>query len=151
MIISHPSYDLVNQAVRQIIQDMDKEDFRAELIIGLARGGLVPAVILSQSLNIPMMAVHYSSKKGRGDDRNHENTLPDIKDKRVLIIDDICDSGHTMFEVYDHFTVENDVRTAVLYHKETSTYEPDYFWHLLPGDAPFIVFPWERNVKYLNL
>lgn len=151
MIISHPSYDNVNVALRQVIKGLDGADFRPTMIIGLARGGLIPAVILSQSMGVQMIAVHYSSTHGKGDDKNHANLLPQIENERILIIDDICDSGHTMKEVVDHFSQTNKVMTAAIYHKDGSIHKPDFFWHDLPSDAPFIIFPWERNIRYLNL
>lgn len=157
MILTHPSYDNVSQAIRHILLQLDQEDFRPDIVAGLARGGLVPAVIVSQALGIPMQAVHYSSKRGKGNDKNHDNQMPSFSDySRVLLIDDICDSGHTLNEIDSHLRTQYDPElfthtTATLYAKDGAVFLPNIYWHQLPPDAPFIVFPWERNVKYLNL
>jgi hypoxanthine phosphoribosyltransferase len=151
MILTHPSFDNIEHALKQMTDKLDKINFQPDLIVGLARGGLTPAVILSHSLNVKMAALFYSAKGGRGDDRNHDNKLPRYPGhKRILFVDDITDSGHTLKEVYDFYHDKYDIKTATLYHKEGSIIKPDITWWEIPKDSPFITFPWERNVKYLN-
>lgn len=152
MILTHPSYDNINYALKQLIEYLDRSNFQPEVVVGLARGGLHLALCVSHSLHIPMAALHYSSKKGKGDDRNHVNQFIDLSMyKRILVVDDITDSGHSMKEVHEHYSSRGfDIKTGTIYHKESSVFTPDYHWYPLPEDAPFIFFPWERNIKYMN-
>ena len=97
---SHPSYDEISTACKHITEFIhyNASDIgKVDCIVGLTRGGLMPAQELSHLMNIPMVAVQYSSKKGEGD-KTHENELPSIKGKSILLVDDICDSGHTLRE-----------------------------------------------------
>jgi hypoxanthine phosphoribosyltransferase len=120
-------------------------------VVGLARGGLIPAVIASHFFSVPMTIAHYSSKSGKGDNRDHENAIPFIYDVEhggpLLLVDDICDSGLTIKEVtYDYRDILGyNVTTMSLYHKQNAAFTPDLFWVELAHDAPFIDFPWERT------
>lgn len=154
----HVKWDGIDIGANHIAQQIAEcEQTQPEYIIGLARGGLIPAVIISHALNIPMIAANYSSVNGRGDDRNHDNKLPPIVGPIVsgtgqlphmpelLLVDDLTDSGNTMREVYDHYTgLGHKVRTACLYHKEGSVHVPDFCWKRLPEDAGWIIFPFEN-------
>lgn len=141
----HPSWHDVEKATALIAHQTIKTQFPVGWVIGLTRGGLVPAVIFSQMVDVPMMPANYSSRTGAGDNKNHNNILPVIGSARnILIIDDICDTGHTLEEVRQHYLDQNhDVKTAALYYKESSIHVPDFFVHKIPADSPWVIFPWE--------
>lgn len=121
-------------------------------IIGLSRGGLFPAIVISHMLdNLEVIPVSYSSKSGKGDDKNYANALPLIggcHSATLLVVDDICDSGQTLKEVVDFYAMRSHhVYTATLYYKAipNGPIEPDIYWHQIPEDAPWIIFPWESS------
>lgn len=118
-----------------------------DLIVGIARGGLFPAIVISHILNIPMESVFYSSKQGAGDNRSHANNLPELPLQRygkILIVDDICDTGFTLAEVKGYYAGKDyNITTATFYHKEGAIIEPDFYNVKLPKDAPWVVFPYE--------
>ena len=141
-VLTHPSYNDIEKGCARIALDLTmNNDHQPEVIVGLTRGGLFPAVILSHMLNLPMNAVSYSSKRGAGDNRNHINILPEIpsnnfesgtgrlpKDPCLLLVDDIADSGNTLKEVASEYRSRgHEVITAVLYWKESSIFQPDFF------------------------
>ena len=91
-------------------------------IHGLSRGGLIPAVMLSHKLNIPLT-----------------NTPHLYGSWQVLIVDDIADSGHTLKQ----WNAE-DFQTAVLHYKShTSAVTPD-IWAVEHETNDWIVYPWEH-------
>ena len=145
-ILTHPSFDNIKQAVNHIVEKMNEDGYRPDRIVALARGGAILGVMLSHRMNIPVTIVAYSSKAGAGDNRNHDNVLPPLTNKKLLIVDDLVDSGKSMEEVVAHYSgliPDNNFRVATIYAKEKSVVEPDYYWHWLAKDAPFIHFPWE--------
>lgn len=144
-ILTHPSFENVKQAARHIINKLDEDGFRPDRIVALARGGAILGVVLSHKLNVPVTIVAYSSKKGKGDDRNHDNQLPTLDAEKVLIVDDLTDSGHSMAEVVDFYIDAHEVKSATMYAKEGAIHQSDYFWHWLPKNSPFIHFPWETE------
>ena len=93
-------------------------NLKVEHIYGIPRGGLIPAVLLSHKMNIPLTNYMYC--------------------KNTLIIDDICDSGKTLEEVL----APNP--TAVLHYKpHTSRSTPDLYASKFNSDD-WIVYPWEQ-------
>jgi len=90
-----------------------------EHIYGLPRGGLIPTVMLSHKLGIPMVQ-----------DLNLPNTL---------IMDDICDSGETFKKLYQQYP---NVKFACLHFKpHTSVFHPTFFTKFHSND--WIIYPWE--------
>lgn len=155
-VMTHPTYDEVHKMCDGIVyQLLGDEKFGTEIpdtIIALSRGGLIPGVILSHELialgkTVVVVPLAYSSNHGNGDDRNHNNRLPMLDSNNILIVDDICDSGHTMKEVQEFYSARprgrRVVRTAALYYKESSVHLPTYFSTQITSNSPWIVFPWE--------
>ena len=149
-----PSYEEIHNACKDISLLIDPVQLGITQVVGVARGGLLPAVILSHMLKLPLLVVDYSSKHGNGDDKNHNNALPRIDPHRggILLVDDICDSGQTLNELALHFVECNvAVYTAVLYHKthDKQPMTPDFTWKTIPHDAGWVIFPYERD-EYLS-
>jgi hypoxanthine phosphoribosyltransferase len=140
----NPSWTTMEGQLGMIVSKMKREGYEPTLIVGVTRGGLIPAVRLSHKLSVPMVTVSYSSKEGKGDDKNHDNVIGDIKGEKLLIVDDISDSGNTLAELTQLLSSGNEeVKTVALYNKESSVHQPTYFACGIPDDAPFITFPWE--------
>ena len=159
--LTHPSFNAIQQACKDVfLKTMEREEWGIDYIIGLSRGGLIPATILSHLSEIPLVPVKYSSKSGAGDNKNHDNILPPIPCgfesgsgpsgvvfPTLLVVDDISDSGNTLREVIDHYIeIGHCVYSASLYYKELATpvVEPEVYWRSIPEDGPWIIFPWER-------
>lgn len=153
--LAHPSWSQIDKACAvlagQIMRLSHFRDTKEAAIVGLARGGLVPAVIMSHILGIKLFPISYSSKAGNGEYKEYENTLPEIPFRTLLIVDDIVDTGHTFKEVVGHYQslknedgiTKHDVFSAALYYKQGSVFRPNYAWQDIPYDAPWIIFPWE--------
>ena len=96
---------------------------------GLPRGGLIPAVMISHNLNIPITKGTISPT--------------------TLIIDDICDSGETFAKYYNYhqteFSFPFKLRTACLHYKpQTSSFQPT-LWANQWSSNDWIIYPWERK------
>jgi hypoxanthine phosphoribosyltransferase len=124
-----------------------------DCIIGLKRGGLIPAVYLSHHLCVPMYVADVSHELSKGDNLDwHDTILPEIKPgSKILIVDDILDSGYTLLTCAKHYQKDCTVDIAVLVAKYSSTklcqqIVPNIiFTTEIPDNAPFVYFPWERK------
>ena len=148
-IITHPTYAQMHKACVELrYNSWLRQVFKPDLIVGLIRGGMFPAVIISHALDdTKMEAIDYSSSEGAGDDRNkHTNKIPHFDTfKKLLIVDDICDTGYSMKEVVDEYTSRgHQVMTFALYYKESAVFKPDFIWQTIPADSPWIIFPFEN-------
>lgn len=151
-IITHPTYGQIHKACLELrynswLRNVDKPD----MIIGLIRGGMIPAVMISHALDdMKMEAIDYSSASGAGENAgNHTNKIPKFDPSlNLLIVDDICDTGYSMQEVVTEYKSRgHKVSTFALYYKESSVFKPDYIWQTIPEDSPWIIFPFE-NIQH---
>ncbi|MCE2525177.1 MAG: phosphoribosyltransferase [Acidimicrobiia bacterium] len=141
------TWDAYGLGARKLAQMVVESDFRPDVILSIARGGLFIAGSLGYALstkNIFVMNVEYYTDI----DERHEVPivlppyleLVDLDDARVLIADDVADTGHTLEMVRDFCTARvGEVRTAVLYEKPISVVQCDYVWR---RTDLWIDFPW---------
>ncbi len=146
LIPSHPTYDQLGIICKGIADTVVRDHHKPDIVIGVARGGLMPAVHVSHCLHVPMVAVSYSSKQGNGDNKNHSNQLPTLKQRKILIVDDIADSGKTLHELVEYYKNDNDVETATCYYKYVNKiHEPTYYGYAIDDDFGWVIFPWEND------
>lgn len=135
---------------RELAQEIADSDFDPEVLIGVARGGMIPAGALTYSLGVKLtdaINVEFYTDVAA--------TLPDpillapmldvdsIKGKRVLVVDDVVDSGRTLALVLELLTKFGaEVRSAVIYEKPTTIIKPDFVWK---ATDKWIVFPWSAE------
>ena len=132
----------VNTLCREILLDK----FDPDVIVGLSRGGLTPGVMMSHWMEKPFKSIKASLR----DFPEWEDYLPRKTDERVLIVDDICDSGETFHKIREHINErkENgvDVRFATLWWNNECNFEPHYYVNEIAKDSTktWIHFCWEN-------
>lgn len=149
---SAPTYNEIHESCRHIARYIKFNDRikDVDLIVGIARGGLLPATIISHFLAIPMQTIFYSSKIGRGDNQDHNNELRSFTQHHILLVDDLTDTGNTMNELYKAYMEKgHKVTTAVIYYKELpdAHFEPDVWAVKVTKNFGWITFPFEENNK----
>lgn len=137
-------YD-VEKAVTALATTLERE-FVPELIVGIARGGLIPAVRLSHLLGDKLLRmIHIKFYKGVDLRQEKPELLADVGKlpKKVLIVDDVADTGETLEFVREHVRRKGakEVRVATIAYKPRSKLKPDYY--VFETDK-WIVFPWEE-------
>ena len=132
-----------------------KAGIRVKAVIGIVRGGLAPAVMLSHYYGCPLYTIDYSLR-----DRNdaqefspHDSQMLSLanlqteKGGHVLIVDDINDSGDTLKAVkdfVDHEYYADIFKYVTLLEKCTSKFDCDFYGEMLDdSNDDWIVFPWE--------
>jgi xanthine phosphoribosyltransferase len=151
----------VERQTQEILRQIQSDGWRPDYVVGLTRGGLVPANLISQYLEVPMHTLRVSL---RDDNDQPESNLWMAEDaykrKKILIVDDINDSGATLNWIKndweDSCLPESDrwfkawgdnIRIAVLVDNEASKsrLNPTYSAVDLnkAEEDVWIVFPWE--------
>lgn len=123
--------------------------FEPELILGVARGGLYPATLLSHLLQVELYPVRITRRFR--DAVVHDRPIwlvrpPEIlAGRRVLIVDEICSEGETITMIRDEVRRlgAREIRSAVMYAHERGAAIPDYIG--IVSDA-LILNPWDREV-----
>ena len=134
-------------AIRELAQQIADAQYHPDIILAIARGGFFAAGSLGYALsvkNVYTMNVEYYT----GVDERLEvpRILPpapdfvDLNDARILIADDVADTGHTLESVQEFCAGKvGEVRMAVLYEKPHTVVTCDYVWRRTDR---WIDFPW---------
>ncbi|MDH3754357.1 MAG: phosphoribosyltransferase [Acidimicrobiia bacterium] len=143
-------------AVRELAVQVADDGYQPDLILAIARGGLFVAGSLGYALsvkNLYVMNVEYYT--GIDERLDVPVMLPphidliDHKSSKVLIADDVADTGHTLDLVRDHcIATVGEVRSAVLYEKSHSVVKCEYIWKRTDD---WINFPWSVDEPVVAL
>lgn len=139
----------VNQLLLTLAQRITQDEFRPDFTVAVSRGGYVPARILSDLLGgveLASVGVRYyvaPGKRGKAPQITHPLSVP-LEGKRVLVVDDVADSGKTLRAVVKHLQDKGaeSMRVGVLYKKPWSSLKPDYYGGEI---RVWVVFPWEQH------
>ena len=145
-------YGVGARALAKLVAD---DGYRPDIILAIARGGLFVAGSLGYALsvkNLYVMNVEYYT--GVDERLDVPVMLPpyvdvvDLRDTKVLIVDDVADTGHTLALVRNHCVTEvAEVRTAVLYEKSRSVVDCEYVWKYTDK---WINFPWSTEAPLVD-
>ncbi len=142
------------------IRDMLVENnFKPEIIIGIARGGLVPARMVSDYLLIKDLLSIKTEHWGLTATMDGKAILAEklnynLKGKKVLLVDDITDTGESMKVAYEYVKSLNpeEVKTASMLYINSSSYVPDYYGEKITRDNwAWFIFPWNVYEDTYNL
>jgi hypothetical protein len=134
-------------AARFLATNVAKTGFRPDLVLAIARGGLPIGGTLAYALGVKNCATINVEFYTAGDQRMEVPVvlpptppLVDLAGLRVLLADDVADSGETLALVSELVRPHvSELRSAVLYKKPWSVVEPDYKW---ADTDRWIEFPW---------
>ncbi|WP_020664182.1 phosphoribosyltransferase [Amycolatopsis benzoatilytica] len=141
------TWELFGSASRELAEAVAADGFAPDLILSIARGGLFVAGALGYALDVKNLHVmnveFYTGVDQRLDLPVMLPPVPNVVDlthKKVLVTDDVADTGATLKLVRD-FCADHvaDVRCAVVYEKPASTVKCEYVWKRTDR---WINFPW---------
>jgi len=151
----------VRRYVHNIIRAMQQDDWRPDYVVGLTRGGLVPANMISQYLDVRMECLKVSLRDHTDSQESNLWMAEDAYNgKNILIVDDINDTGATLTWIRQDWTSgclpdddkwntvwNNNVRFAVLVDNQNSEFDNIDYSSVEINKAEedvWIVFPWEN-------
>ena len=130
-------------------QKIQSDGYKPDIIVGIARGGLVPSRILADLLetrDFAIITIEYYVGIGQ---RSKEPILKQclhtqLPDKKVLLVDDVSDGGRSLQLAKKHLQEQGakEIRIATVYCKPGTITMPDYFEK---ETNHWIVFPWEAK------
>ena len=144
------TWDTFGSASRELAETIAADRFRPDAIVAIARGGLPLAGALGYALDVKMLGSlnveFYTGVESRLDE---PIVLPPTLDreslvgKRILLVDDVADSGRTLDLVLTLLQAGGgEVRTVCLYSKPGTVHEPFYVWKRTDR---WILFPWSAE------
>lgn len=141
------SWTSINYQVASLAREIMLSEWKPDVIVGLTRGGLVPATMLSHYFDVPMHALKVSLRDHV--DNNEYRLLINTDKKNVLVVDDINDTGATIESIKEQWAlaaIPQQVKFAVLVHNHGSNQLPDYYATTVDKreDDVWIDYPWEN-------
>jgi len=148
------SWDEYNRAIESLALIVHEAGYRFDQVLCLARGGLRPGDIFSRIFNVPLAILSTSSyredagtQRGDLDIAKYITITKGTLSGKILLVDDLVDSGVTLNKVQahlkEHYPAVTEVKSAVIWWKACSTIEPDFHHQYLPTN-PWIHQPFEN-------
>jgi hypoxanthine phosphoribosyltransferase len=149
----HVSWDAYHRSIEKLAAGVAASGWKFDEIVCIARGGLRVGDTLSRIFKVPLAIISTSSYTGEAGTQRGEITVAKHMTMttaklgdRVLLVDDLVDSGITLDVVKRHLLEDcrevREIRTAVLWYKACSKCVPDYYVEYL-AENPWIHQPFE--------
>ncbi|KQY96939.1 phosphoribosyltransferase [Microbacterium sp. Root53] len=144
------TWDGFGEATRDLARRVLDDGFEPEVVVAIARGGLLPAGAIAYGLGAKNCgALNVEFYTGIGTVLDAPEVLPPELDmayldgRRVLLVDDVADSGRTLALAVELLKAQGaDVRSVTIYTKPSTIITPDYAWK---ATDLWIDFPWSAK------
>jgi hypoxanthine phosphoribosyltransferase len=151
----------MKRGLQEIVAQIDKSGEQFDYIVGISRGGLVPAVHLSHLLEKPLLVLDYSLRDKQVVNYEYRRIIRDIcndimsfhggEPKKILMVDDIVDSGETFNTIKNMMAgitlrkiIKEQIKTCSLFYNPHNRFKEkvDYY-HMVHDEKYWISFDWE--------
>ena len=147
------SWSDYHKTIERLVTKVHESGWRFNQIVCIARGGMRVGDVMSRLFKLPLAIIFTSSYSADGGTvrgelkvSEHVSMITPALGDRVLLVDDLVDSGVTLDVVKRHIASRHpevrEVRTAVLWYKACSRFKPDFHADYL-ADSPWIHQPFE--------
>ena len=143
-----PGWDEVYDMMINLARQVKDSDYSPQVIVGVSRGGWPPARIMSDLLensNLANMKVEFYTNIGitAKTPKITQPVTSQVTGKRVLVVDDVADSGHSLRVASKHLRERGarEIKVLTIYMKPKSIFKPDHFAR---ETTKWVIFPWER-------
>jgi hypoxanthine phosphoribosyltransferase len=142
-----PTWNQIYEMLLNLAEKIRKDGFKPDLIVGVSRGGWPPARVLSDLMDNPNLAnvraeFYLGVAETKGEPILTQPVSISVSGKKVLIVDEVADTGKSLKLVKEHIIKDGAVKikVATIYYKPWSIVKPDYYEK---ETSRWIVFPWE--------
>jgi uncharacterized protein len=118
-------------------------EYQPEIVLGIAKAGVIPGVVVASILQCEFSSMAVTRRDEDSPPVLISGPPPSIRGRRVLVVDETCESGSTLRLALNEVRAMNpvEVRSAVSF--KTGEYTPDF--HAFETDN-FIILPWDREI-----
>jgi hypoxanthine phosphoribosyltransferase len=147
-----------NQIYAMLLSQAEKiscSGFKPDVIVGITRGGWIPARVLSDLLGINALATvrvefYLGVAETLGEPVLTQGVSEDVKGKKALLVDDVADTGKSLQLAREHLKQQGvaEVLVATVYRKPSSVITPDFYEK---ETLCWVVFPWDAKETILKI
>ena len=149
------SWNEIYEMLLSLADKIKHDKFEPDILVGVCRGGWIPACILSDMLQKTQLAsvkveFYTGIAKTKCEPIITQPVSAPVDGKKVLVIDDIIDTGKSIDMVKRHIRElkAKEVKIATLYRKPWSKTAPDYYEK---ETDKWVIFPWEIKETVISL
>lgn len=142
-----PTWNQIYKMLLNLAEKIRKNGFKPDVIVGVSRGGWPPARVLSDLLDNPNLAnvkaeFYLGVAETKGEPVLTQPVSTTVSGKRVLVVDEIADTGESLKLVKVHLIERGatEVKIATIHYKPWSIITPDYYEK---KTSNWVIFPWE--------
>jgi uncharacterized protein len=119
------------------------KEYQPEIVLGIAKAGVIPGVVVASILQCDFVSMVVTRNDGNAEPVLVTGPPPSIRGRRVLVVDETCDTGSTMKLALSEVRSlrPGEVRSAVSF--KTGEYTPDFYAFETDN---FIILPWDREI-----
>jgi len=150
-----PTWDRIYEFLLSLAEKIREDKFKPDVIVGVSRGGWPPARVMSDLLENPEIAnvkaeFYLGVAQTKGEPLITQPVSVSVRDKEVLLMDDVADTGKSLRLVRAHLKEKGatEVKIVTIYYKPWSVVIPDYYEE---ETRSWIIFPWERKETIRNI
>jgi hypoxanthine phosphoribosyltransferase len=144
-----PSWNEIYSLLLKLAEAVRKSKYEPDVIVGVSRGGWIPARIMSDLLENPKLAnvateYYLGVAETKQEPSLTQSVSLSVKDQRVLVVDDVTDSGESLKLINSHLEEQgaSEIRVATIYYKPWSVTVPHYYEK---ETCLWLIFPWEQK------
>lgn len=143
------TFENMKKDLLDISNKIKESNFDIDVIIGPCRGAYIPGVLLSHLYEKPFEGFIWQTRDGNEKDKDGlKKIINKYRNKNILVIDDINDSGETLQGIQDeiHWLGECEkIKYCTLFNKTQSDFKDIHYYanELTPENNPWVVFPYE--------
>ena len=144
-----PTWNQIYDMFLSQAHTIQSQKFKPDIIVGIARGGLIPACILADLLGTPELTFiqiefYTDINQTRMEPVLKQKLATQLTGRKTLLVDDIVDSGQSLRLAKTHLKQQNalEIKTATLYQKPQSTIVPNFYEKQTNS---WVVFPWDTK------
>lgn len=136
----------VYNAAYKLAEEIMNSSLDFDAIVAIARGGFPPARFLCDFLNIEKLYSIQIKHYAKGAEQQKKvsvlnKSLGDIKDMKILLVDDVNDSGKSLIKAKEQLKDASLLKTAVLHEKETTEFKVDFVADYI-HEWKWLIYPW---------
>ncbi|MEM3526592.1 MAG: phosphoribosyltransferase [Candidatus Jordarchaeaceae archaeon] len=142
-----PSWEEIYKLQLELAKKIVDDNYKPDLIVGIARGGWIVARILSDLLGIKEIGnirveFYEDVLLTRAQPCITQEVSVDVRGKRVLLCDDVADTGKSLKVAADYLKSKgvSELKISTLHMKPKSVVRPDYY---VSKTEAWIIYPWE--------
>ena len=144
-----PSWEEIYELLLELADQIREDGFEPDVVVGVSRGGWPPARVMSDLLGKPQLVnvateFYLGVAETKGEPVITQPVSASVKGKKVLVVDDIADTGKSLKLIQAHLKERGatEIRVAAIYYKPWSIVVPDYYQK---DTTSWVIFPWERK------